>query len=149
MFITHKPAEIILGAYLGDDSTQYWQYVEQTTYCPWFYVRVGRQQGSEVLTSMVMLPSISAFEQLLNEQGADIWLIDVQMVSPAYLNGGDGWRMERLLEVRETVAETSEEAAYLYSLEGGHIYTEALGSSRSDLQNPRIIFSATPVSKRA
>jgi hypothetical protein len=36
MFITHKPAEIFLSAYLGDDSTQYWQYVEQTTHCPWF-----------------------------------------------------------------------------------------------------------------
>ncbi|CAI8986504.1 hypothetical protein EMIT0215P_90119 [Pseudomonas serboccidentalis] len=66
MFITRKPAEIFLSAYLGDDSTQYWQYVEQTTHCPWFYVRVGRQQGGEALTSMVMLPSISALEKLLN-----------------------------------------------------------------------------------
>lgn len=149
MFITHKPAEIFLGAYLGDDSTRYWQYVEQTTHCPWFYVRVGRQQGGEALTSMVMLASVSALEKLLNEQGADIWLLDVQLVSPAYLNGSDGWKMERLLEVREMVDNTSEEAAYVYSLEGGHTYTEALGSSTSDLQNPRIIFSATPASRRA
>ncbi|UQS16344.1 hypothetical protein [Pseudomonas sp. HS6] len=147
MFITHKPAEIFLGAYLGDDSTQYWQYVEQTTHCPWFYLRVGRQHGSEVLTSMVMLPSISALEQLLNEQGADIWLLDVQLVSPAYLNRSDGWKMERVLEVRETVDDISEEAAYVYSLEGGHIYTEALGSCRSDLQSPRIIFSATQATR--
>lgn len=149
MFITHKPAEIFLGAYLGDDSTQYWQYVEQTTHCPWFYARVGRQQGSEALTSMVMLPSISALEQLLNKQGADIWLLDIQLVSPAYLNGSDGWKMERLLGVCETVDDLSEEAVYMYSLEGGHIYTEALGFSTSDLQNPRIIFSATPASRRA
>lgn len=149
MFITHKPAEIFLGAYLGDDSTQYWQYVEQTTHCPWFYARVGRQQGSEALTSMVMLPSISALEQLLNEQGADIWLLDIQLVSPAYLNGSDGWKMERLLGGCETVDDLSEEAVYMYSLEGGHIYTEALGASTSDLQNPRIIFSATPASRRA
>lgn len=146
MFITHKPAEIFLSAYLGDDSTQYWQYVEQTTHCPWFYVRVGRQQGSEALTSMVMLPSISALEQLLNEQGADIWLLDVQLVSPAYLNGSDGWKMERLLEVRETADDMSEEAAYVYCLEGGHIYSETVGSSTSDLHNPRIIFTATPAS---
>ncbi|UIN53876.1 hypothetical protein [Pseudomonas kribbensis] len=149
MFITHKPAEIFLSAYLGDGTTQYWQYVEQTNHCPWFYVSVGRQQDAEALTSMVMLPSISAFEKLLNEQGADIWLLDAQLVSPAYLNGSDGWKMERLLEVRETVGDTSEEAAYVYSLEGGHIYTETLGSSTSDLQNPRIIFSATPAFRRA
>ncbi|GLX90825.1 hypothetical protein Pfra02_33930 [Pseudomonas fragi] len=31
MFITHKNAEISLGAYLGDESTQYWQCVEHTT----------------------------------------------------------------------------------------------------------------------
>jgi hypothetical protein len=96
-----------------------------------------------------MLPSISALEQLLNEQGSDIWLLDIQLVSPAYLNRSDGWKMERLLEVREMVDDLSEEAAYVYSLEGGHIYTEALGSSTSDLQNPRIIFSATPASRRA
>lgn len=149
MFITHKQAEIFLDAYLGDDSTQYWQYVEQTTHCPWFYVKVGRRQGSEALTSMVMLPCISALEQLINEQGADIWVLDVQLVSPTYLNGSDGWKMERLLEVRETVDDLSKEAAYVYSLEGGHIYIEALGASTSDLQNLRIIFSATLVSRRA
>ncbi|VVN69557.1 hypothetical protein PS834_00323 [Pseudomonas fluorescens] len=149
MFITHKPAEIFLGAYLGDDSTQYWQYVEQTTQCPWFYVRVGREQDSEALTSMVMLPSISALEQLLNEHGAGIWVLDVQLVSPTYLNGSDQWKMERLLEVRVTVDDLSKEAAYVYSLEGGHIYTEALGASTSDLQNLRIIFSATLVSRRS
>jgi hypothetical protein len=148
MFITHKPAEIFLGAYLGDDSTQYWQYVEQTTHCPWFYVTVGRQQGIEALASVVMLPSISALEQLLNEQGPDIWLLDVQLVSPAYLNGSDGWKMERLLEVRETVNDMSAEACYVYSLEGGHVYTEDLGSCRYRLQSPRIIFSATPASRR-
>lgn len=148
MFITHKPAEIFLGAYLDEDSTQYWQYVEQTTHCPWFYVRVGRQQGIEALASMVMLPSISALEQLLNEQGAEIWLLDVQLVSPAYLNGSDGWKMGRLLEVRETVNDMSAEACYVYSLEGGHVYTEDLGSCRCRLQSPRIIFSATPASRR-
>ncbi|MCP1445504.1 hypothetical protein J3D54_004636 [Pseudomonas sp. GGS8] len=147
MFITYKPAEIFLGAYLGDDSTQYWQYVEQTTHCPWFYVRVGRQQGSEALTSMVMLPCISALEQLLTEQGADIWLLDVQLISPAYLNGSDGWKMERLLELRETMDDMSAGAAYVYSLEGGHIYTEDLGSGRSNLQRPRIIFSAASASR--
>ncbi|WLG83689.1 hypothetical protein PSH97_21690 [Pseudomonas cucumis] len=146
MFITHKPAEIFLGAYLGDDATQYWQYVEQTTHCPWFYVKVGRRQGSEALTRMVLIPSISALEQLLNEQGADIWLLDVQLVSPAYLNGGDGWKMEKLLEMRETVDDIRE-AAYVYSLEGGHFYTEALGACRSDLKSPRIIFSVTPASR--
>lgn len=144
MFITYKPAEIFLSAYLGDGSTQYWQYVEQTTHCPWFYVRVGRQQDGEALTSMVMLPSISALEQLLSGQGAATWVLDVQLVSPAYLNGSDGWKMERLLEVRETVDDMSEEAAYVYSLEGGHIYSEIVGSSTSDLKNPRIIFSTTP-----
>lgn len=94
---------------------------------PLVYVKVGRRQGSEALTSMAMLPSISALEQLLNEQGADIWVLDVQLVSPTYLKGSDGWKMERLLEVRETVDDLSKEAAYVYSLEGGHIYTEALG----------------------
>lgn len=148
MFITHKQAEIFLSAYLGDDVTQYWQYVEQTTHCPWFYVKVGRQQGTEALTSMVLIPSISALEQLLNEQGADIWLLDVQLVSPAYLNGSNEWKMERLLEVRETVDDISSGAAYVYSLEGGHIYTEDLGSGRPDSQSPRIIFSATPSSRR-
>lgn len=148
MFITHRQAEIHLGAYLGDDSTQYWQYVEQTTHCPWFYVKIGRRQGSEALTSMVLIPSISALEQLLDEQGADIWLLDVQLVSPAYLNGSEGWKMERLLEVRETLDDMSAGTAYVYSLEGGHVYTEDVGSCRSDLQSSRIIFSATPASRR-
>lgn len=66
----------------------------------------------------------------------------------AALNVGFMERL-RLLGVCETVDDLSEEVVYMYSLEGGHIYTEALGSSTSDLQNPRIIFSATPASRRA
>ena len=36
------------------------------------------------------------------------------------------------------------EAAYVYRLEGGHIYSETVGSNTSDLHNPRIIFTTTP-----
>ncbi|MOA45681.1 hypothetical protein D3C78_1681040 [compost metagenome] len=97
---------------------------------------------------MVLIPSISALEQLLDELGADIWLLDVQLVSPAYLNGSEGWKMERLLEVRETLDDMSVGTAYVYSLEGGHVYTEDVGSCRSDLQSSRIIFSATRASRR-
>lgn len=146
MFITHKHAEISLGAYLGDSSVQCWQYIEQTTHCPWFYVTVGRRHDCETLTSMILIPSVSALEQLIGEEGTDIWLLDVQLVSPAYLNGSDGWKMEKLLEIREAVDETNKEATYVYSLEGGHIYTEELGTCRSNVQNSPIIFSANRIS---
>lgn len=81
------------------------------------------------------------------EQTFGCWMLDVQLVSPAYLNGSDGWKMERLQELRETMDDMSAGTAYVYSLEGGHIYTEDLGSGRSNLQRPRIIFSAASTSR--
>jgi len=96
---------------------------------------------------MILIPSVSALDQLISEEGTDIWLLDVQLVSPAYLNGSDGWKMEKLLEIREAVDEINKEATYVYSLEGGHIYTEELGTCRSKFQNLRIIFSATTASR--
>jgi len=95
---------------------------------------------------MILIPSVSALEQLISEEGTDIWLLDVQLVSPAYLNGSDGWKMEKLLEIREAVDETNKEAIYVYSLEGGHIYTEELGTCRSNMQKSPIIFSANRTS---
>jgi len=96
---------------------------------------------------MILIPSVSALEQLISEEGTDIWLLDVQLVSPAYLNGSDGWKMEKLLEIREAVDETNKGATNVYSLEGGHIYTEELGTCRSNVQNSRIIFSDTTASR--
>ncbi|WEK28483.1 MAG: hypothetical protein P0Y58_16375 [Candidatus Pseudomonas phytovorans] len=147
MFITHKQAELALGELLGDGSTQCWQYVEQTTHCPWFYVKVAFQQDNEAFTSMLMLPSISSLEQVISEQTAGLRLLDVQLVSPGYLNGSDGWMMEKLLELRETVDDIREEAVYVYSLEGGKIYTEGLGSAEADTKSVRIIFSHSPASR--
>lgn len=142
MFATYKQAEIPLGTYFGDENTQHWQYVEQTLHCPWFYVKLARQNGEEVMISMLLIPSTPAFEQLLGEQGNDIWLKDVQLVTPGYMNGSDCWEMERLLEISEVVEDREDSCSYRYRLEGERLYSESRQLGRSSLRTTRIIFSA-------
>jgi hypothetical protein len=142
MFLTYKVAEIPAGIHLGDENTQHWQYVEQTLRCPWFYVKLARQNGAEIMTSMLLIPSTPAFEQLLREQGNAIWLDDVQLVTPGYMNGSDCWKMGRLLEISEVVDDRGDSCMYVYRLEGEHFYTEDRQLNHSSLRLTRVIFSA-------
>lgn len=142
MFVTYKQTEISLGIYMGDENTQHWQYVEQTLHCPWFYVKLARQYGEEIMMSMLLIPSTPAFEQLLGEQGNDIWLNDVQLVTPGHMNGSDCWEMGRLLEISEVVDGRDDSCMYVYRLEGERFYSEARQLSQSSLRPSRVIFSA-------
>ena len=142
MFVTYKQAEIPLRINFGDENTQHWQYVEQTLQCPWFYVKLARQSGEEVMISMLLIPSTPAFEQLLGEQGNGLWLKGVQLVTPGYMNGSDCWEMERLLEISEVVDDKDDSCTYVYRLEGERLYSENRQLGRSSPRTTRVIFSA-------
>ncbi|MNF98321.1 hypothetical protein D3C84_811770 [compost metagenome] len=142
MFVTYKQAEIPIGFYLGDENTQHWQYVEQTLHCPWFYVGLARRSGEEIMNSMLLIPSTQAFEQLLEQQGKDIWLKDVQLVTPGYMNGSDFWKMELLLEICEVIDDRDNSYSYVYKLEGERLYSENRQLDRMCSLTTRVIFSA-------
>lgn len=142
MFVTHKQAEIPFGSYFGDGNAQHWQYVEQTLHCPWFYVGLARQSGKETMISMLLIPSVHAFEQLLKEQGKDMWIKEVQLVAPGYLNGSDRWEMRRMLELYEVIGEQGDSCSYVYGLEGGEFFSERSQVNKKFLSSTRVVFSA-------
>jgi hypothetical protein len=52
------------------------------------------------MTSIIqMAGDEAAFEQILKECGSDVVLTQVQVVTPAWMNKTDGWRMEKLVSL--------------------------------------------------
>lgn len=142
MFMTYKHAELLPGDVLGDPRVQHWQFVEQEIHCPWFYVELVRDYGDEKVGSMLMLPTVPALQQVLEELGDRLWLAQAFLVSPGHLRGEKNWLMEPLAEV--SVAEDDEynQPGYVYRVEGGGSYSTHPACGRVSLRTTEVIFFA-------
>ncbi|MNF61877.1 hypothetical protein D3C84_435430 [compost metagenome] len=142
MFITYKHAELPLGELLGDPRVQHWQFVEQDVHWPWFYMEFVRDLGEDCISSMLMIPTVPALEQLLDEQNERSWLAQALLVTPGHLNGSKAWMMEPLVEVSVALDEEDNQLGYVYKVEAGHCYSTHPGGKKNNLLTSHVIFSA-------
>jgi hypothetical protein len=74
------------------------------------------------MTSIVqMAGDEAAFEQILEACGSDVVLTQVQVVTPAWLNKTDGWRMEKLISL-STGFDKFGVLVCLLEVDGGVVY---------------------------
>ena len=140
MFRTHKHDEVPLQALLGDDMLL-WRSVEQGLQLPWFYMAVHGPNGG----SMWMLSGPTDLEKWVNIDSPDLKIGMVQLVSPAYLNGGDRWLMEPLHELVAVGLKGREGVFYLYRTENNHVYFDGWDRTFSDrdVQSWRVVYSCS------
>jgi hypothetical protein len=141
MLLTHRRAELLIPP-ARDTHIQYWQYVEQSTIWPWFYVELVRAGKEDRVASMLMIPNVPALEQVLAELNGSKWLSQALVVTPSEINGSRRWQMEPLSELRVARSRDHKPLGYIYQVEGGGVYTTFAQLSNSDLESSRPIFSA-------
>ncbi|NMZ71230.1 hypothetical protein SAMN05216370_4140 [Pseudomonas peli] len=140
MLMTHKHAEL-LTPLMQDEDIQYWQYVEQSTIWPWFYVEQVRIHDGDRVASMLMIPSVPVLEQILTELNGSKWLTQVLVVTPSDLNGSTRWQMEPLIELSVARSPELKPLGYIFQVEDGRLYTTCPWSS-CDRDRSIPIFSA-------
>lgn len=142
MFRTHKQAEIsgFDLSQLSSEGTRAWRYVEQALHCPWFYISCLESSRELSMRRMLLTAEISLVEGLLTDEGSTLHMIDgIQLVSPGWLNGSSGWRMEELIGLSEAQDPTDQHVAYVYKLAGGHTYREGCVRQGQVVKN-RVIY---------
>lgn len=117
MFVTRQDGEIRAVGSVRND--RYWCYVELTPHLPWFFAEVIHLDVG--LLRHIFLADAFELKTLLTQQNSHIRVDDVLVVTPAYVNGTDGWKMERLQKLSLTAGEGAE-LELLSEVEGGHQY---------------------------
>lgn len=123
MFTTYSHAELWPQAQTVNQPTRHWTFVEQEAIWPWFYIQVARVDGIEVSSTMLMIATVPQFEQLLQQRSSQLWLEDVQLVSPGHLNGKGEWMLERLLEVYVAIDNQHGDPGHVFRVGENQSYT--------------------------
>eukprot|EP01133_Synstelium_polycarpum_P012278 gene12279-14391_t len=81
-------------------------------------------------------------QQVLQSQDDEVFVKEIQIVTPANMNGGDAWRMEKV----ESVAlgdDSDGDAVCVVTVEGGSIYHDSYRSSLDvkTLTNVRTLYN--------
>lgn len=98
MFETQRHAEVLLPVELCDSDIQCWSYIQSRLHMYWFHVvyEVTYAEG-EVVSYILFLTDIEQLLQLGNDPSLE--LIEVDLVSPSYMNGENRWKMDVLKEI--------------------------------------------------
>ncbi|MBA1201983.1 hypothetical protein G7009_09450 [Pseudomonas capeferrum] len=142
MFKTYSHAELSPAAVFGELGTSRWQFIELELYHPWFYVELVRDYGDDIVGSMLMIPTVPIFQQMLSELDERSWLSQAHLMSPGHLRGGGGWAMEQLLEVSIAGDGSGTIEGYIYKVKGGACYSIEHAPLCDNLKVKEIIFSA-------
>ncbi len=65
----------------------------------WYHVDVKIRNEDRMTPLVLMAGDETAFEEILKKRGPDLELTQVQVVTPAWINKTDGWRMEKLISL--------------------------------------------------
>ena len=136
MFITNEAFHSPVSAMFGDASEKYWTMTELALHQIWFIAscvqEVGTGEDAYEIGRTLFLSDKRQLEELL-ESGAR--LEDAYIVTPAHINGGSGWLMERLVRIwNATEPDTECQRAHVFEAVSGQRYTDsALGTPWADL----------------
>ena len=87
----------------------------------WYHVTVQAKQQGRITEAVLMVDSEPRLQQLLISQDAETIITEVQVVTPAHMNGTGAWRMETLTKV--TLGEDQHECVVcLLEVETGSKY---------------------------
>ncbi|MNQ96402.1 hypothetical protein D3C85_1120050 [compost metagenome] len=77
----------------------HWYKVSRLLPTHWYHVDLKIRNGDRMTSMVEMAGDEAGFEQILSKCGSDVVLTQVQVVTPAWINKTDGWRMEKLISL--------------------------------------------------
>ncbi|WP_306283494.1 MULTISPECIES: hypothetical protein [unclassified Pseudomonas] len=121
-----------LPGMFGEGECQ-WHQVSRLLRTHWYHVTVQAKHQGRITEAALMVDSEPRLQQMLIAQDAETFITDVQVVTPGYMNGTEGWRMETLTKV--TLGEDDNECfVCLLEVETGSKYHSSHQAGfRSDL----------------
>jgi hypothetical protein len=145
MFKTHDDDMLGMPGMFGQGQYQ-WLEVSRLLRTHWYHVTLQAEYEGRILETVVMIDGEPRLQQILIAQDAKTFITEVQVVTPAYMNGTTGWRMEMLTQV--TLAEDENGCVVcLLEVETGSRYhsSHKAGFSRDVLSNLRPIYHANMI----
>lgn len=142
MFRTNRNAELLRGFSIGPDGVQFWPFVNLELAIPWFYLQLGEREEETIFRTMMLVPSTGLLVELTTVQSDDLWIEQVQLVTPDHINKTGRWKMEPLLELHLIRDTKGGDAGNLYRVEGGGTYSTSGEHSVDGQQITELLFSA-------
>lgn len=136
MFETSVMAEILVPP-LFEKDTKLWGYVHLNLHLQWFHAEYEITFDEGAFRKTIFLANVEQLLQLSEEP--DCRIVQVDLVSPAYLNKTDSWKMEPMSEVWKGFDPCAEREVEIYILRDGTRYIES-NSMEDSLQNKRLLF---------
>ncbi|VVQ25767.1 hypothetical protein [Pseudomonas fluorescens] len=98
MFRTDDDDILGLPGMFGEGQCQ-WHQISRVLRTHWYHVTVQAKQKGRITEAVLMVDSEPRLQKILIAQDDEIMVTDVQVVTPAHMNGSGGWRMEALTKV--------------------------------------------------
>ena len=143
MFTTHRHAEIPLAPVFGGPY-QLWRFVELEQHRPWFCVTLNIGKGRANWRTMYLIASEAELEKMLESIPANAKVEDVQVITPARLNGTGTWQMEPLAEFVRIFDIDEKVLGYDLKTASGAIYSDRDHISSAHLGRAHIYRSTAP-----
>lgn len=145
MFRTHDADMLGLPGMFGEGQYQ-WHQVSKVLRNHWYHVTVQAMYEDRTSEAVLMIDSEPRLQQMLVAQNAETIITEVQVVTPAHMNGTGGWRMETLTKV--TLGEDENECVVcLLEVETGSKYhsSHQPGFNSDVLSNLRPVYHANMI----
>lgn len=129
MFKTYQSAEVFNP--FAEANEKYWSYAEMGLHLPWFYVQYSRNFDDESCHSMFIFSRIEQLQELA--ENPSVKIIEVNVVTPGYINKSDSWQMGRLTKILKGmgVLEGSDAPIFIYVLTDGTEILYSLAGGRA------------------
>jgi len=133
MFQTDVASEIQIPVGINIPGEKSWWYVKKRLHMCWFHVicEVAYDDG-ETLREIFFIDQIDHLCDLNNHSRFNI--VEVELVSPSYMNGDQHWKMEPLSEIQEGVVHDvdNEYRMHVFILKDGRRYLDNLISETDE-----------------
>lgn len=143
MFETVDAAELAVPPVFSDEGRRAWFYVAYSLHLPWFYITYyARNTGHGSARQMLCLTRVEDLLQL--SQSDEYAVTEVNIVSPAHMNGVGRWAMEPMTEIwRGAEREAKNQVGFVFVTASGARYLHSVLSNReSELLDLKLIFQA-------
>lgn len=130
MFITHRLAEIEYDPALRGADHQGWSYMEKRRREPWFHLTTRRPDDLDSGPEEILIDSSTTLKAFLETFNHSYQLSSIRVVTPGSTNGTGDWKMEPLIELRES----SDGVSLRYTVSGDrqYFFPSSLSHTASD-----------------
>ncbi|MFG0862799.1 hypothetical protein [Pseudomonas sp. CJQ_13] len=145
MFRTNDADMLGVPGMFGAGQTQ-WNQVSRVLRTHWYHVTVQATQEGTAREIVLMVDAEAQLQKLLIAQSEDVGISDLQVVTPAHMNGTEAWRMEALTQVY--IGEDENECLVsVIEVESGAVYhsSNRPGFHSDSLTNLRPVFLSSMI----